>query len=257
MTMQAEIDAVVQAFVEDLAEMVRRTALSAVQSALGDEGSDEVAGAGHAPPPRAKAPVAARAKATAAKTTPKKAAKPAPKRGAAPPDRAPEEEEEEPEAAAPPPPPAPLRKRLDPQRRGRLIVVPSTPAPAPKGDDLEPLALDEASISEPAKPASKAEPAPQARAVEAPSADATPEPTPAKKWVIVRRPARDRGVGASEAPSNGQRPSEPAPAPESQPIDAPAEAAPEPAAVAPAPAATVAEPEPEAATTDSDAQPSS
>lgn len=165
MSIQAEIDAVVGAFVEDLANLVRRTAVSVVEQAFG-------APAAVAPRPRVAAPSVARP-----------APAPAPRRKAAAPVKAPVRAEPEPEVveeAPPPPAPTPLRKRLSDQRRGRLFVVPSTPQPV---IPLEPEFESETKV-------------------EAPVAEAAPA---RNKWVIVRRPARERAP-AAEGDAGGDGP---------------------------------------------------
>ena len=165
MSIQAEIDAVVGAFVEDLADLVRRTAVSVVEQAFG-------APAAVASSPRVAAPSVARP-----------APAPAPRRKAAVPVKAPVEPEPEPEVveeAPPPPAPTPLRKRLSDQRRGRLFVVPSTPQPV---IPLEPEFESETKV-------------------EAPVAEAAPA---RNKWVIVRRPARERAA-AAEGDAGGDGP---------------------------------------------------
>lgn len=202
MTEQAEIDALVEAFVQDLAELVRQAALSAVRNALtmgpqtapyaGAPSSRRVSmGTRAAAKPEAVGPRSTRRVAAAAapqKAAPqKKKAAPAPEV-----DEEPEEVEAKPESA---PPPAPRRLRLDRQRRGRLIVVPSTPVPE------TPLADEEEAVASPRVREPKASiPAPEAAEV-----------TPAKKWVIHRRPARDRANPATEPPpANGQAEAQPA-----------------------------------------------
>jgi hypothetical protein len=204
MIVQAEIDALVEAFVEDLAGLVRRTAIEAVnQAILADVPAPFAHGAtrGRVAPVKAAPVKAAPVKVAPAKAPPIKPAKalaPAPKAKpvakAAP-------------AKAEPAPEAPkvvigsVRQRLE-QRRGRVVVLPST-------QTLEAQAAAAASVASaaPAAPPPVAPP-PVAAKPKAPStppppaAEAAPpaEPQPAKKWVVVRRPAR---TGAADGKPNG------------------------------------------------------
>jgi hypothetical protein len=207
MIVRAEIDALVEAFVEDLAGLVRRTALEAVQQAIQ---ADLPAPYGAAvakpkvapkPAPAKKAPAPAMAKKAApvaAKPTP---AKPAPAKTAAP--KAPPVK-----AAAPapePPKPAPVvgsvRKKLE-QRRGRVVVLPSTQLQEARAAAAE-AAPEPVEVAKAAPKAPVAPPPP-------PAAEAAPpaEAPPAKKWVVVRRPAR---TGAAEGKPNGIEAEEAAP----------------------------------------------
>jgi hypothetical protein len=188
MSIQAEIDAVVGAFVEDLAELVRRAALEEIRRALGATAAESWSAA-HEP---RRAPAAAESR----RARQPAAAEPTPR--VVPPST--------------PEPTPPVRKLLSPNRRGRLIVVPSTSSQPP-------------SQPRPEAPPPSAPPV-EAAAPQPPKAPSTPPPesesTPARKWVVVRRPARDRVATAANGgapdstdapPASVEPPTQPVPQP--------------------------------------------
>lgn len=157
LSIQAAIDARVVAFMTEVADLVRRVALQSVQDVL--EALDG---------PRAVAP------------KPRRTAKPARARASAP--HAPPE-------SAPAPEPAPARRSIKEGRRGRLIVVPTSTPPAEHAEHA-PTATERPKpvvVRIPAKVPRQKRTLPVAT-----QPLASTEPTPARDWVVVRRPARDR-----------------------------------------------------------------
>lgn len=183
MGIQSDIDAKVEAFLQDLTDLVRRVALEAVEEVFAPLGGSRPAAA---PKPRRTVRPA------------RTAALPAPVRAAAPPERAPEQVR-----AAAPSEPAPARRSLKETRRGRLIIVPSTPAAAPApAAALAPAGAPARHVEQPLPPVVKIPPKlprkKKAHPVAAPPV-AVEEPTPARDWVVARRPARTRGEPGAEA----------------------------------------------------------
>jgi hypothetical protein len=151
-SVEADVEAIVAAFVEDLADLVRRVARTTVQNALADS-----------PAP---------ARAVRAKT------------GATParPSR---------------------RVEIAPSRTG-AVALPSSAAEIPR--IVPPVAVQRIP---PKRRRGEGRGAVVAKTPTRPHAEA--EPIPARAWVVVRRPARDRrgAEGASEVPPSGPSSSSP------------------------------------------------
>jgi hypothetical protein len=181
MSIQADIDATVAAFVSDVADLVRRIALESAQEVLGAQRGPLVTAAPRPHPVSKPSP-----KATpkpSPKATPKPSPKPSPRSAPAP-------------AVASAPPAPPPRSLKDP-RRGRLITLPSSETP-PRPPVEQPLPMV---VKVPAKQPRKPR-TPKAASVPPPPVAAA-EPQPARNWVVVRRPARDRSEPGSDAPATG------------------------------------------------------
>jgi len=164
MSIQADIDATVAAFLSDLVDLVRRTALEAAQAVLEAPGGLAF---GAASGPRLQ---------------PRPASKPRPRPA---PRSAPA-----PVVAAPSAPARPTLRSLKDSRRGRLITLPSTPPPPIE----QPLPVV---VRVPAKMPRKPR-TPRAASTPPPPVAAA-EPQPARNWVVVRRPARDRREAGGDA----------------------------------------------------------
>lgn len=224
MSTKSEIDAVVGVFVEDLAEIVRRALLDEIRRVLLADGpAGESAGklADRGEPRRASVKTNT-SRASAAKAGPARTARTGakPKARSASAEPAPEAE-----TAPTPPAPEPPRRKLDFQRRGRVFVIPSSASAEPTllFDPTKPDLMADLSPTAPLPPVQRLPPrvrrAPRASTpppAPAPVETAAPaEPVPAKNWVVVRRPARDRvangnGPDSSEAPSSSAPVTQPA-----------------------------------------------
>ncbi|MFT3770582.1 MAG: hypothetical protein QM820_34580 [Minicystis sp.] len=199
-----DIDAAVGAFVEDLVELVRRAALDAAREAF-------AAQAGPVLPARPAAVPKRRAEARAARA----------------------DEHEAPEAESKPMPAPPAPRKLDRQRPGRLVFIPSSQSESPSPAEDVPAPRYE--VIPPRKPRKQR----TVRAAAAPEATpaAPAEPIPARQWVVVRRPAKDwpqteaSATPNGAAPINGNTPSTPPPA--AEPAELPSTPPPEPAAAEP------------------------
>jgi hypothetical protein len=180
MSVESQINELVSAFVADLEQLVRETALEHVRQLLGAPGSAGTTS-------KRAAPVARRAKRTAAAE-------------AAPAQQAAAKPEAADEAPAVDPWMRPLRpgvlETLDVRRRrrrGPKRRTEPTRAPIPREPPVRALRVDGVTIipSDDTDEAPRPAPAP----VEPAAAEAAPaavgEPV-ARKWVVVRRPARDK-----------------------------------------------------------------
>lgn len=194
MSVESEIGELVADFVADLEQLVRETALAHARALLGDEGPARAAG-NRAPRPAASKP----------------ASKPA--SAPTPPRPAPAREEPKVEASADIDPwMRPLRPGVletfdirKKRRRAPKRKVEPKRDPLPRQPPVRALRVDGVTIipSDDVDEAKKAPPPAAEPAAEAAPAAAGAEP--ARKWVVVRRPARDKQDGSTEG--NGELPS--------------------------------------------------
>lgn len=190
MSVESEIGELVADLVADLEQLVRETALAHARALLGDEGQASAAG-NRAPRPARRA-----------------ASKPA--SAPTPPRPTPAKEEPKVEASADIDPwMRPLRPGVletfdirKKRRRGPKRKVEAKRAPIPREPPVRALRVDGVTIipSDDKDEAPKAPPPPVEPAAEAAPAAAGAEP--ARKWVVVRRPARDKQDGSTEG--NGE-----------------------------------------------------
>lgn len=166
MSIEAEIDATVSAFVTDLMELVRRTALESVQEALSELEVPPTSRPAHVTRP-ARAPARAPAPPESTRTRPPV---PAPSKG-------PRSQR----SSTPPGSVRPLPVLAKAQPGAGAQAVPARPVPPVPPVVVRRLPPKRRRVARAAPP-----PPPPPTPVEA------AEPQPAKRWVVVRRPARDR-----------------------------------------------------------------
>ena len=174
MSIGAEIDATVDAFVKDLAALVRRVAEESLREALGE--------LGHSPPTGQRAPT----------------------RGRSRPARAPKGAPAHQKPVAGSAEPAAATSGTNPTTTSRPVVpVPPKVAPAAASPPAVPAtAVPVRRIPPKRRRAAKATP-PAPPPVEA----STSEPVPARAWVVVRRSARARPDAAPGAEATAGEPS--------------------------------------------------
>ena len=225
MSIEAEIDATVSAFVADLMDLVQTIALESVREALGGMQPRSPART-HGPPaparpaPRAPALSPSSTSSRSPRNPPARPPSPAAASGARP--------------SRPPSPPPSTKPVVERGFGGGVRVVPprahasrATEAPVSQRPAAPPPPPVVVRVMPPQRrrgTTRKAAPPPPPPVETSPSGQ-----TPAKKWVVVRRPARDKvapGDEASSAPklpvnAGGSEPSSPAPEGTPKPPQAP------------------------------------